>query len=179
MRTDRIDRSALLRHLRVHFQLDWHGLHGVAHWARVRVNGLMLARETGANAHVVELFAFLHDADRRSEGDDEGHGRRGARLARSLRGEFFDMTSEESELFDLACRNHSEGGLRGDPTVLTCWDADRLDLGRVGVLPLARYLCTNAARQQHVIDTAYRRSLRDVHLFGRAMQPPRPPAPRG
>ena len=42
--------------IRSQFCLDWFGIHGAAHWARVRVNGLQLARTTGANVKVVELF---------------------------------------------------------------------------------------------------------------------------
>jgi uncharacterized protein len=43
--------------------------------------------------------------------------------------------------------------------VQTCWDADRLDLGRVGKRPDPRRLCTPAARDRDVIEWAYRRSL--------------------
>jgi uncharacterized protein len=43
-------------------------------------------------------------------------------------------------------------------TVATCWDADRLDLGRVGVRPDAGRLCTEPARRQEVIEHAWRRS---------------------
>lgn len=55
----------LVTFLRSHFVLDWHGIHGANHWARVKLNGLLLAAETGADAHVVELFAFLHYCRRR------------------------------------------------------------------------------------------------------------------
>ena len=37
------DRAALLKHLRQHFAISWHGAHGASHWARVRNNGLMIA----------------------------------------------------------------------------------------------------------------------------------------
>ena len=39
------------------------------------------------------------------------------------------------------------GATTGDITVQTCWDADRLDLGRVGVYPEPARLCTDAARR--------------------------------
>jgi uncharacterized protein len=39
------------------------------------------------------------------------------------------------------------GGTTADITIQTCWDADRLDLGRVGVFPDAARLCTGAARR--------------------------------
>ena len=148
-----------IEHIRAEFQLDWHGIHGAAHWARVRHNGLQLARTTGANVRVVELFAFLHDVRREHDGHDALHGQRAAELAHELQGRFFSLDSGEMRLLELACRDHSEGHTRADPTVQTCWDADRLDLGRVGIEPRAEYLCTDAARDDAVIDLAFRRSV--------------------
>ena len=81
-----INRYVLLRHLRQQFQIDWWGHHGIARWARVRANGLMLVDQTGANRHVVELFSFFHDSRRFNEHVDDGHGARGAELASRLKG---------------------------------------------------------------------------------------------
>ena len=53
----------------------------------------------------------------------------------------------------------TDGGTEADVTVQTCWDADRLDLGRVGIRPHPRYLCTPAARSAEVIEWAHARSL--------------------
>lgn len=65
------------------------------------------------------------------------------------------------EWLTLACCGHSEGLTAGaDVTVLTCWDADRLDLGRVGKRPDPRRLCTDAARGVEIISWAYARSIR-------------------
>lgn len=44
------------------------------------------------------------------------------------------------------CALHSEGAIDAHPTVQTCWDADRLDLGRVGTKPHPQRLCTDGAR---------------------------------
>ena len=118
----------------------------------------MLAPVTGANRHVVELFAFFHDACRVNEYDGEGHGARGATLAGRLKGRFFDATDSEMDQFSQACRYHSDGRNRGDATVLTCWDADRPDLGRVGIAPRADRLCTAAARQATILATANARA---------------------
>ena len=152
------NRYILLGHLRQQFQIDWWGHHGIAHWARVRANGLMLADQTGANRHVVELFSFFHDSRRFNEHVDDGHGARGAGLAHQLRGHFFDATDEEMDLLQFACVHHSNGMTKVDVTVLTCWDADRLDLGRVGIPPKAKYLGTEAARSQSSMDKANRRA---------------------
>ena len=155
---DMTSRQALLAHLRSQFQIDWNGYHGISHWARVRHNGLLLAPQTGANPHVVELFAFFHDSRRMNEGEDEDHGRRGAQLAQQLKGRFFEATDAEMDLLVHACKYHSEGVTEGDATVRTCWDADRLDLARVGIRPAARYLCTAAAKDPAVIEAAVRRA---------------------
>jgi len=149
----------LVRVVKGQFHLDWRGIHGVAHWARVRVNGLHLARATGADVTVVELFAFLHDAQRQNDGRDPDHGERAARLACDLNGRLFALDRSELRLLEHACRDHSDGCLDADVTVQTCWDADRLDLGRVGIHPKARYLCTEAARRPEMIAVAYRRSI--------------------
>ena len=89
------NRTQLLRHLRDRFLIDWHGHHGASHWVRVRRNGLLLAKGTGANALVVELFAFFHDSCRVNEYTDRNHGSRGAELAVKLWGKYFDATEAE------------------------------------------------------------------------------------
>ena len=157
--THNIDRRGLLTYLQGQFEIDWGGCHGIAHWARVRANGLMLAEQTGANCHVVELFAFLHDSRRKNEGIDQGHGWRGSVLAEQLRGRFFDALDAEMALLHHACAYHSDGVNTGETTVLTCWDADRLDLGRVGMTPDPRYLGTSAARQESSRRIAHARAI--------------------
>ena len=145
--------------LRHHFALDWRGIHGAPHWARVRNNGLLLAKSTGADAQVVEVFAFIHDAERRNDGSDPEHGRRAAILAADINDEFFKLSPPQMYLLMDACEGHSLGGRQADVTVQTCWDADRLDLGRIGIKPLAEKLCTQAAKNPEVIEWAYGQSL--------------------
>ncbi len=151
--------SELITTIRAQFALDWDGIHGIEHWERVRENGLRLAPITGANPTVVELFAYLHDSRRLDDWEDRGHGARAAVYLQTLRGRFFQISDEELELLIHACRYHSDGLMEGDVTVLTCWDADRLDLGRVGIRPDPKYLCTTAARDPGLLAWSYRRSL--------------------
>lgn len=150
----------LIEVVKAEFALDWRGIHGAGHWARVRYNGLLLARSTGADRDVVELFAFLHDARREHDGGDSGHGARAAALARELNGSVFSLDRAALRLLEWACRDHSIGETEAHPTVQTCWDADRLDLGRVGKRPNPAYLCTDAAKDPGVLRAAYARSLR-------------------
>ena len=134
-------------------------LHGVRHWGRVRSNGLRPAGESGANARVVELFAVFHDSRRLNEGHDPDHGLRGAENAARLHGRFYEPDDAELELLCEACNGHSDGLTEADVTVQTCWDADRLDLGRVGIESVPSKLCTTAARAPGVLAWADRRSV--------------------
>ncbi|MGC3969149.1 MAG: hypothetical protein QM775_17825 [Pirellulales bacterium] len=95
-------------------------------------------------------------ARRESEGHDPQHGLRGGELARSLRGTLVHLDDERFELLYEACRLHTAGLTDAEPTIQACWDADRLDLGRVGVMPRRDRLCTDAARS--LIDWADERA---------------------
>jgi len=153
---------SLVAAIRERYQLNWHGILGVSHWARVRLNGLRLAAQTGANPQVVELFAFLHDSCRVDDGVDREHGWRSARFATSLLGTHIFLPDREFDLLFQACGSHTGGQDHHSVTVKTCWDADRLDLGRVGrvgIVPDPRRLCTAAAREMAMINSAYRRSI--------------------
>ena len=150
----------LLTHLRSTFALDWRGIHGASHWARVAGIGERLALENGARLDVVRLFAFFHDSRRIDDGFDPMHGHRGAELAITLRGTHYEIDQAGLDLLVEACRGHSEGGTTREVTIQTCWDADRLDLGRVGIVPDARFLGTAAARRPEVIRWAYEWSTR-------------------
>ena len=97
-------------------------IHGLKHWNSALKNGRKLAVETGANLKVVELFSVLHDARRENENDDPEHGHRAAALARECNGKWFDLNDVDMQ------------------------DFDRLDLGRVGVEPDPKYLCTDIGK---------------------------------
>jgi uncharacterized protein len=148
-------------HLRATFALDWHGIHGAPHWARVHQNGLLLAERHGADVRVITLFAYLHDHLRRDDGRDAEHGARAAASVGPL-GERLSLGLDASQvrLLEQACLGHSHGHMEGDITVRCCWDADRLDLGRVGIRPDPERLCTPAARDPAVLAAAYARSRR-------------------
>jgi uncharacterized protein len=144
----------LIATLRRSFRLEWQGLHGAPHWARVRSNGLHLARHNGANRRVVEYFAFLHDACRESDGRDAMHGQRAAEFACTIRALHIDLDDREFSLLSDAIAGHTHGHEHDDVTVRTCWDADRLDLARVGITPDPLRLCTNTARDPDTIARA-------------------------
>jgi uncharacterized protein len=136
------------------YVLPWGGYHGVAHWARVLENGLRLAGETGADIQVVQLFAILHDSQRVNEHWDPQHGPRAAAYALELRGLLFDLPDPAFGLLHRACAGHTHERTHPNVTIQTCWDADRLDLGRVGITPHPKRLCTEAAKRPDTIQWA-------------------------
>ena len=158
-KTSNVLTNDLLDHLLKQFPLGYSFIHGEGHWMRVLYNGRMLAKETGANLNVVELFAVMHDCQRDNEHYDLEHGRRAAEYVHKIRGKWFDITDKETELLVAACKYHSDGLVKGDITIQTCWDSDRLELGRVGIKPSPKRLCTEFAKRKDVIEAAYRRSI--------------------
>jgi uncharacterized protein len=148
----------LLEVIRQEFVLPLDGVHGEAHWARVRDNGLRMAEQTGADPEIVELFAYLHDVKRENDGWDLDHGRRSAEFVKALQRSLLALSEEKLQLLAYACAHHSDGLTEGDVTVQTCWDADRLDLGRIGIEPDPQHLCTDAAKDPAMIEWALRRS---------------------
>ncbi len=151
--------AALIRVQRETFRLDWNGIHGASHWARVRDNGLKLAPLTGARVDLIEYFAFLHDSCRISDRGDPGHGPRAAQLAKELRHTHIALDDSAFDQLLRALEGHTGGDTPGDETIATCWDADRLDLGRIAVIPDPRFLVTQAAREPQIIGWALARSL--------------------
>jgi len=129
------------------FPLDLDSIHGPAHWRRVERNALLLADRTGADGTVVRLFAVFHDAQRRNENHDPQHGRRGATLAHEMRGSHFDLDDASFAKLVHACTWHTEEARNDDPTIGTCFDADRLDLGRVGIIPDPAFMSTDFGRE--------------------------------
>jgi len=149
--------------VRPQFQLDLQdGVHGVAHWSRVWFHGKRLAQELDVNLHLLAWFAYLHDSRRLNDHVDPLHGSRAADFALKLRkaGVITELSARELEWLCEAMRLHSDGRTLAEPAIQACWDADRLDLGRVGITPRADLLCTAPAKSVDVIREAVRMSQR-------------------
>jgi len=142
------------------FPLGPDGVHGLSHWQRVRDNGLRVAKHSGADREIVQLFAYLHDCCRENNAGDPEHGPRAADFTLLLRDEgIIRLDVDRMDLLLTALRDHTRVIKHADVTVGTCWDADRLDIGRVGSRPRPHYLNTAAARDEQIIRWAYKRSI--------------------
>ena len=89
------------------------------------------------------------------------HGPRAAEYAAWARKRgLFELDDAAFELLKIACIGHSDGHTQADVSVQVCWDADRLDLGRVGIYPDSRRLCTGPTKHAGVIERAWHWSTR-------------------
>jgi len=68
------------------------------------------------------------------------------RLALHHRG-LIDLNDEHFAQLCRACSGHTFGRKSECVTVATCWDADRLDIGRAGIRPDARYMFSSEAKR--------------------------------
>lgn len=127
--------------------------HGPSHWDKVERNVIKLAKLVPQSDVVVgRLFAILHDSCReinnRDEGDDPKHGMRAAEFAKKLWDDKeLPISEAQLQLLVEACHDHNQGTISDNPTVGICWDADRLDLPRVGIVPDPKFLSTTAAKE--------------------------------
>jgi uncharacterized protein len=147
--------------VRVRYRLRWEGLHGATHWARVLENGLRLAASNPEiRKDVVSSFAVLHDSCRRNDLIDPRHGARAAILVRDLSSQgLLPLDEDGLVLLEKACRTHTGGRIPDAPTIMACWDSDRLDLPRIaGVEVRVDWLGTPCAREPAFVDAATQRA---------------------
>lgn len=142
----------ILEYVISNFKLDIDGDHGLEHWERVYENCLKLASFYNISSEVFELFSLLHDSKREDEFRDIDHGKRAALLVKKLvfNNEII-LSKEDTNRLIFACSNHTvpnkKAKLYNDIVVQICFDADRLDIGRVGIVPEEKYFFTDYAKK--------------------------------
>jgi uncharacterized protein len=139
-----IDYRAIWDEVISKFRCDLNSVHGPEHWRRVERNCLMIAARNGADLDVVRLFAVLHDSCRLNDYGDPEHGFRAAEYAKEMRRRLYKIDNARFDILYQACKLHAHGHTSTEPTIGACWDADRLDLGRVGVIPDPSLFSTQA-----------------------------------
>lgn len=125
--------------------------HGVEHWHRVAKYGQLLcdmASSEQPNRKVVQYFAYLHDSCRWDDHGDPKHGPRAAVAIEEIRHTLLaDLTEQEFQQLQRACRIHTSDSCCEDLTANICLDSDRLDLDRVGILPDPEHMASNFGAQ--------------------------------
>lgn len=129
-----------------HSKMGYYSIHGISHWDRVAKNADVLCT-SDVDSLVVKAFAYIHDVERINESDDCQHGHRAALLVDEIRSSVLSFLNDlEIEQLKEACRLHTLRLKTEDATVNACFDADRLDLGRVGITPNPNKMATVEGR---------------------------------
>lgn len=129
-----------------HSKMGYYSVHGISHWDRVARNADALDT-SDVDSLVVKAFAYIHDVERINESDDWQHGPRAALLVDEIRSSVLSfLNDQEIEQLKEACRLHTLRHKTEDATINACFDADRLDLGRVGITPNPDKMATVTGR---------------------------------
>ena len=125
-------------------------IHGPEHWEQVDRNVIELAKNTpGCDIEIARLFAILHDCKRQDEEIDKEHGKRASEFARELYDKgLLEIDPEQFSTLKFAIKHHNDGLESSDPTIGVCWDADRLDLPRVGIVLSANMFSTQYGKDR-------------------------------
>lgn len=133
-------------------------LHGVAHWTRVHRYGLLLADTlelSSTQKIAIALFGWTHDLARTNDGGGNQHSIDGADYVVDVTNTLFSNFPRDTlDIVRCAIYYHSDGMTAEEAlyqhslkdnltwsrddilnTLGCCWDADRLDLLRLGIAP--------------------------------------------
>lgn len=154
----------LIDRLRMHTFID-SDIHGERHWSHVNHLGMKLAALMKLNPvqkRCVEVFAWTHDLARRDDGSGNEHAINGAEyFSNELVTLFPDIDELQIEIITSAIKYHSDGVCSEEAfhmgcfehidihsediikVIGCCWDADRLDLIRLGIAPTGKYMSSD------------------------------------
>jgi uncharacterized protein len=126
------------------FIMEDHNIHGFDHWEEVEKNGIMLSDQNGVDLVIVRLFAHIHDCKRQDDFMDSEHGERAAEFVLQLKekGELTFLNDEQINTLWFACENHNKGFTSTNITIGACFDADRIELIRCGMVPKPNLMST-------------------------------------
>jgi uncharacterized protein len=128
------------------FMKNEEGIHGLAHSLRAAHFAKMIAKsECPGSLDDTIIGAFLHDIGRTDDSNDRTHASRSAEIAEELLKRHWPDLNHEKILF--AIMRHGDGLISEDPIIGTIWDADRLDLSRLGIKINPELISTEKARQ--------------------------------
>jgi hypothetical protein len=116
-------------------------MHGERHWRGVAWAGLRIAELRGdLRPEVMVAFGLLHDCRRETDDWDPEHGDRAAHVASRSAPLKRLLGAEGRDLVAEACRLHERGRTCPEtPQIGACWDADRVNLVRLGFRLDPRY----------------------------------------
>jgi|GEM_PF-1066860 len=143
-----LDLNRLLTSVYAHATHMKSRIHGESHWLHVTKAGLELARQIpDCDVAVIFLFGLLHDTQRLTDGHDPQHGERASYFAQHCQqAGLLNLSDDQLKKLAYACHEHNNPLVSDDPAIGICWDADRLNLWRVKIIPTPKFLSTVPAK---------------------------------
>ena len=143
--------QTLLDHVCDAYALYLYGTHGIEHWESVYRNTQRLANAYSITSDVFIFFALLHDCKREDEDEDIEHGKRAALAIEGYQeAGLIPLSPDDLARLVYACANHTKANktdpLYQDLVVQICLDADKLDIGRVGIILHESHFLTDVAK---------------------------------
>lgn len=120
-------------------------IHGIPHLRRVAVTAGRIAASIGEDIESAVVAGFLHDCARSDDAGGTRHAHDSAILAKKLLSMYYPHL-DAAHLCDAISR-HADGKTTKDLLIGCVWDADRLDLRRLGIEVDPDLLCTSIARR--------------------------------
>lgn len=120
-------------------------IHGFSHLRRVAAVAGRIAAAAGEDIESAVVAGFLHDCARRHDGGGVDHAHDSAALTRKLLARFYPHL-DAVRLCDAIAR-HADGETTEDMLAACVWDADRLELRRLGIEVDPDLLSTEIARR--------------------------------
>jgi len=130
---------------RSNFSFSASKLHGIDHLRQVAYLAGRFALITGASLKPTVIGGYLHDWARHDDYGGNEHAHKSAELAKRIIKK--NWPNIDSEKIIKAIYFHADGLVSNDPLIGSIWDADRITLTRLGIMPDPKLLSTKIAKR--------------------------------
>lgn len=121
-------------------------IHGIKHLRKVAYLAGRFATCLNTNIEAAVIGGYLHDCARIDDGVGNHHAHKSAVLAEKILNEIYPNYVESKTIYN-AIYSHADGLISDDKIIGCVWDADRLNLIRLGIIPQLDLLSTPVARR--------------------------------
>lgn len=130
---------------RKHCKTSASKIHGIDHLRQVAYWAGRFAISIGACMKTAIIGGYLHDCAREDDGGGTNHVDESAKLANRIIEKYWHDINVEK--IHEAIFHHADGFVSDDPIVGCIWDADRMTLTRLGIMPKLEFLSTTIAKR--------------------------------
>ena len=125
------------------------GLHGMSHLRRVASTAGRIASLISEDVEAAVVTGFLHDCARTDDGGGTSHAHDSACVAKNILPTCYPHLDVDRLCAGIA--GHADGVVTDDLLIGSVWDADRLDLVRLGIEVDLGLLSTSVARRVAIV----------------------------